>query len=100
MCIRDRMTDDTVPIPGSVKHVVGLLSQHPSVGFLFLGGNNVCLLYTSDAADELERCPSRGLGDVYKRQDDRRYSSNPWIGQTRRWIAFTTSIRWFLISRR
>src|SRR5665647_2233605 len=27
-----------------------------------------CLLYTSDAADRIDRCPSRGLGDVYKRQ--------------------------------
>src|SRR5665647_2387103 len=32
----------------------------PSVG--------CCLLYTSDAARRIERCPSRGLGDVYKRQ--------------------------------
>src|SRR5665647_3210152 len=27
-----------------------------------------CLLYTSDACRRIERCPSRGLGDVYKRQ--------------------------------
>src|SRR5664279_3280763 len=27
-----------------------------------------CLLYTSRAADEEDRRPSRGLGDVYKRQ--------------------------------
>src|SRR5665647_2992226 len=27
-----------------------------------------CLLYTSDRCRRIERCPSRGLGDVYKRQ--------------------------------
>src|SRR5665647_2460421 len=31
--------------------------------------SRVCLLYTSDAARRIDRCPSRGLGDVYKRQE-------------------------------
>src|SRR5665647_2619559 len=28
----------------------------------------LCLLYTSGRCRRIERCPSRGLGDVYKRQ--------------------------------
>src|SRR5665647_1965180 len=31
---------------------------------------SICLLYTSGRCRRIERCPSRGLGDVYKRQPE------------------------------
>src|SRR5664279_1158630 len=78
MCIRDRTGCGLSSSPGG-----GALRLRPPLA----GGFQPCLLYTSDAADEedsvdlgggrifqaedgiRDRSPSRGLGDVYKRQN-------------------------------
>src|SRR5665254_19570 len=80
MCIRDRRRG-TQKTDEEVREVVELLQDVGSIDF--------CLLYTSDAADDLTRVylgcrrffqaedgirdaqESRGLGDVYKRQAQR-----------------------------
>src|SRR5680860_1536226 len=85
MCIRDRNAPPTSKTSRTTSTTPR--SSPPA-------GPSPCLLYTSDAADDLlcvdlggrrlfqaedgirDRSPSRGLGDVYKRQECATYLEN------------------------
>src|SRR5665647_3383644 len=68
MCIRDRSIPSlNLPIYLIiVPFFLNLISNIQRMLLIIL--KTYCLLYTSDACRRIERCPSRGLGDVYKRQ--------------------------------
>src|SRR5665647_2551611 len=68
MCIRDRFSPLHLYV--SMKARLVVIRVQPCIGVSMKAQLVVisCLLYTSDAARRIERSPSRGLGDVYKRQ--------------------------------
>src|SRR5665647_3024114 len=68
MCIRDSSSTGHMII---TEALLGMKIDEFTKAFtvnIQFGAILSCLLYTSDACRRIERCPSRGLGDVYKRQ--------------------------------
>src|SRR5665647_2759465 len=71
MCIRDRppaRASFNWRSRRSRRSMRLIFRSLPKAAYLFRA---CCLLYTSDAGRRIERSPSRGLGDVYKRQTPR-----------------------------
>src|SRR5665647_2013010 len=68
MCIRDRWGPKArLTLEKITKNDVSN-AAHPYLTTKLIQINGACLLYTSDACRRIERSPSRGRGDVYKRQ--------------------------------
>src|SRR5665647_3208287 len=68
MCIRDRWSCLHLRTSSKIPLLPNSIFFRAAICLFTWSRNYSCLLYTSDAAERIERCPSRGLGDVYKRQ--------------------------------
>src|SRR5665647_3563919 len=68
MCIRDSPKDARKLLAGMLAQEEASLREMATSELNIAASEDACLLYTSDACRRIERSPSRGLGDVYKRQ--------------------------------
>src|SRR5665647_1549100 len=68
MCIRDRYIMEKLPVTAQTNGFSSRMGTNAVMLPILKCWLICCLLYTSDACRRIERSPSRGLGDVYKRQ--------------------------------
>src|SRR5665647_2411844 len=68
MCIRDRYTPAQRQAMADCWFAAMFQRFKGHMRLNYQSSLSACLLYTSDRCRRIERSPSRGLGDVYKRQ--------------------------------